>query len=367
MKKLLFFAALLAVVACGPKNYNIKGTVTADEPFNGKVYLANLDREAPIKDSAEVVNGIFTFQGVVNAPEYFSISLEGVKGSVRFFLENEEFNVTFDSKNPRASLVEGGATQSLFNEFIEKRKELSADVDQNALMKEYYNAETTAERKEEIVKIFDEISAKEVALKDSLLKANPLSNFSLLDFQQKVRDFSIEEAEARISEYKAKPEFANSKVLAAVEEVIAKLKPLQVGCVAPDFTQNDTEGNPVKFSDVYSKNKVTMIDFWAGWCGPCRAFNPTLLGIYNEFHAKGFEVLGVSLDRDKENWLKAIQDDKLPWLHVSDCKYWQNEVAVLYAIQYVPQNIFIGQDGKVLARELKHDEIVPFLKEQLEK
>ena len=110
-----------------------------------------------------------------------------------------------------------------------------------------------------------------------------------------------------------------------------------------------------------------MIDFWAGWCGPCRNFNPTLLKIYNEYNKLGFEIYGVSLDRKKEDWVKAIEEDKLPWIHVSELKYWNGEGPKLYNVKYIPQNVFVDQEGRIIGRQLAEEEIVPLLKEHLSK
>ena len=108
-----------------------------------------------------------------------------------------------------------------------------------------------------------------------------------------------------------------------------------------------------------------MIDFWAGWCGPCRRFNPTLVKIYKDFNKKGFGIIGVSLDKEAEGWKKAIQDDKLTWTQVSDLKYWDSEAAKLYNVRYIPQNVFVDQNGIILKRKLNEEEIVPFLTETL--
>lgn len=132
---------------------------------------------------------------------------------------------------------------------------------------------------------------------------------------------------------------------------------LSIGSVAPDFTQNDTAGLPVKLSSY--KGKYVLLDFWASWCGPCRAENPNVVKTYGKYHPKGFSILSISLDKqtDKDKWIKAIHDDKLTWTHVSDLKFWNNAVAQQYAIQAIPQNFLIDPQGRIAGKNLKGEEL----------
>lgn len=126
-----------------------------------------------------------------------------------------------------------------------------------------------------------------------------------------------------------------------------------IGKAAPDFTLNDPNGNPISLSSF--KGKYVLIDFWASWCAPCRAENPTLVKAYEKYHGKSFEILGVSLDAEgaKEKWVKAIKDDGLTWPQISDLKYWKSEVVKLYGIQGIPLNFLIDPDGRIIARSLR--------------
>ncbi|NJK84446.1 MAG: TlpA family protein disulfide reductase, partial [Saprospiraceae bacterium] len=150
-----------------------------------------------------------------------------------------------------------------------------------------------------------------------------------------------------VEKYKTK----DPNLVKPLEQQMASARSFIIGAEAPDFGQQTPEGNTVQLSDL--KGQVVLIDFWASWCGPCRQENPNVVRMYNKYKDKGFEILGVSLDRTKDAWLRAIEADKLTWQHVSDLRGWTNEVAQLYGVTSIPHTVLVDAEGKIIARNLR--------------
>ena len=140
----------------------------------------------------------------------------------------------------------------------------------------------------------------------------------------------------------------------------------EVGEQYTDIQLPGIQGNIVKISDYISKNKYTLIDFWASWCGPCRAEMPTVVKAYTDYHDKGFEVVGVSLDNDKEAWLQAIELLRMPWPQMSDLRGWDCEGAQLYNVRSIPSNVLIDQQGNIIAKDLRGEDLLNKMAELLD-
>ena len=371
MKKLFLIGAAALVAACSAQpetGYTVNVTVNGDlsQLPNDTLIFAGGTKKDPMSDTVVLVEGKAVIKGETNTPGYASLAFKGQKRAFkRFFLENEKFDVTVDAAKPAEAVVTGGPTQAFLNDFNAKQKELSAAYGIDSLMKGY--AKASEEEKAKIEEVYEKWQNEVNAIQEAYLAENPVSNYALAYLASEVGNLPIEEVEAKLAAFDTLAAFAGNQVLKETKETAALIKSLQPGNQAPDFVQNDPDGKPIKFSDIYSKNKLTMVDFWASWCGPCRAFNPELVKIYKKYHKKGFEILGVSHDSKYDAWVKGIKDDKLTWPQVSDLKYWDNEVGRMYYVRYIPQNIFVDQTGKIVGRQIDKPEVDKFINDFLSK
>ncbi len=143
----------------------------------------------------------------------------------------------------------------------------------------------------------------------------------------------------------------NNQIVASMKKEAASARSQVSGAMAPEINLPTPEGKNLKLSDL--RGKVVLIDFWASWCGPCRRENPNVVRVYEKYKDKGFEILSVSLDKDRSRWLQAIEQDGLEWLHVSDLKFWQSEAAQTYGVGSIPYTVLVDREGKIIASRLR--------------
>ncbi len=324
--KLIFFASIaLALFSCSKKTFTLSGRIDGTQAKEAFLSYGE------ITDTIEVLEGKFEFKGKVTEPTMAILSIEGRQTSI--MIENSDiiFEGAIDALIEAA--ITGSKSQIAYDTFIKENGKHQGS------QQEYLDY---------CLKFCEEN-------KDQYITPYVIANIARYMQPTEIADLMNS----------LSPEVQNSEVSVNIKKQLDKILATEKGKQAPDFTMNDTKGNPVKLSDVYSKNKYTLIDFWASWCGPCRAENPNIVADYNEYSAKGFGIIGVSLDKDKAAWLKAIEDDKLTWVHVSDLKGWENAAAKLYNIQSIPSSFLVDSEGKIVTSNLRGKDLSNKLAELL--
>ena len=369
MKRLIYAViAITLMVSCTmqPK-YKIKGNIVGLN--SGSAVLQKVvDNKLVTVDSVAVKEGAFTFKGSVEQAEYFVITFADTLDGIQLFLENTNIAIEGKVESIRDAVVTGSELTNSFNSFNEEFMVFGTQM--RALYQEYIQINMPggsgdAERLKAIEEEYMAVEDQQKAFIDTFLVHNPnsfLSPFIALNYGN-AKYKNLEELEKLVSIFGE--EVADSKYLAEINERITSLKNVAVGMKYTDFTMNDVNGNPVSLSSV-ATGKYVLIDFWAGWCGPCRAENPFLVESYAKYKESGFEIFGVSLDKTKEDWTQAIAEDGITWPQVSELSYWDCSARDIYVFNSIPHNILIDKDGIIIAKDLRGEALGAKLKELFE-
>lgn len=362
MRKVLALVVIaLSIVACqtAKDKFTINGSIAGVDA--GKVYLQKIVDGKPVTvDSTDLKGGKFTFTGKMDMPDIRILRLNARDYFAQFFLENAKVNVAAKKDSLRATKVTGSPSQDVFQKYIDEMQKLSKEV--MAIQQRYQSAMSsgnTAEADKAKIDYQALMDNNQVYSKNFVKEHSNSVVAAYITLYQLAPEASDAELDSIVKSFPA--EIAESDYVKQLKQMIDERSKTAIGAVAPDFTMNDQDGKPIQLSSL--RGKVVLVDFWASWCAPCRQENPNVVKVYNEFHPKGFEILGVSLDRTKEDWLKAIADDKLTWMHVSDLQYWQNAAARLYGVNSIPMNFLLDKDGKIIAKGLRGADLEAKLKE----
>lgn len=363
MKKIIYavFAALLIAACSSEPRYVIKANIEGSDSVTfilqkrGATQMDTLGKAVSKK-------GMFTMKGSVQYPEQVQLVALNTTGRVTFWIENANISITGKLDSLFDAKITGSKTQDEYQSYLDGNKPLSEKY--QTLVSGYRAAKTSNDtaRMRKIEEDAEVIQNDMKNFQKEFVKNNPASYVTPTLLRSMSYEMSAEEIESAIATLDTN--VAKIPIVNDLRTRAEAMKAVSVGQKAPDFTLNNVEGNPVS---LYSKvgTKLLLVDFWAAWCGPCRAENPNVVKVYKEFNRKGFDVFGVSLDRTKEDWVKAIADDNLTWTHVSDLQYWSSAAAKLYAVNSIPANFLLDENGVIIARNLRGDDLYNKVKEIL--
>jgi peroxiredoxin len=358
--------------------YRINGTFT--KKTNAiKIYASHRNGNEFVRDSAEIKNGKFILTGKIEEPTLLYISLKRAPGKIpatekkpvrienmQVYMEPATFSMQIKDSLKQNNLIGCSAN----NDFLMMERFAKPFNDRLQILYNAYDLAYKAKdksRMDSLDKQIDNIQTVDLAnTYQQFIETYPNSKVSIAALER-MAGYDIDYDKVYPVWQKINENARNTKSGIQFNKKLEIAKNTRIGVPAIFFTQNDTAGKAVTLSDF--KGKYVLIDFWASWCGPCRQENPNVVSNFQKYKAKNFTVLGVSLDREgqKDRWLKAIKDDGLEWTHVSDLKFWNNEVAQLYGIQAIPQNLLIDPNGIIIAKNLREEKLAVKLEELLGK
>lgn len=349
---------ILFLINCQkPAGYLIQGYLTNAE--GKKVYITkrggglSSGSKIELLDSCFIKNGKFQFHGIIDEPNYYSVLVENTRGWKHFILD---YNSKLTIDGNADSIWKAKVSGSMDNKLLDSLKfELNGLYKAN---KEIWASIRSARKQEDTIRV-NELYAKRNLLNKEILnhrinfiRKHPdsfesLIQLSIVNDEEKNKENTIEMFDI-ISD--------KLKQHSIGKEIHYQLFELNDFLTLPvSFTQPDTIGQLISTESF--KGNYLLVEFWASWCGPCRAENPNLKEVYNKYNKKGFEIIAVSLDTKKQNWINAIREDDLNWIHVSDLKGWKNEIAQKYVITSVPSNLLLDIDGNIIAKDLRGEKL----------
>lgn len=388
MKKILFLlTASAAIISCSKVKdgeYLITGTAKGIE--NGKtIILQGQDpatRMTIALDTVKVENGKFEIKGKVKEPAFHTLILQGANGPIPFILETGEINIEIDKDSIHKSKISGTYNNDeyvKFNDDLTKTQKNLIDFQKKNTqkMQQAQQAQDTAtinSLMKQYMEIQTEVQASTKKKYLAYAEGHPKSYISALIIQSMINDPSNDIKKTE-SLYNALDESVkNTTPGKEIKTRLGQAKLPAVGASAPpvgsakwraDFSAPNPQGKVVSLKE--SLGKVTIVDFWASWCGPCRKENPNVVAIYKELHSKGLNIVGVSLDKDAEHWKEAIAADGLTWTHVSNLKFWDEPIAKQYNVESIPATFILDASGNVVAQDLRGPELKAKIVELLAK
>lgn len=358
----LSIGIIIGIAACNqkPEGFTISGNLRGDIENGTQVFLRTVgESNQPVDvDTAKVENGKFTFTGSTETPELNYIFIDKLPGYTAVILENGEidFNAQIDSLG--LAEIKGTPQNETFADYMEKSKDLTLQAQsiqqdmQQATVKK--DTATARSLQDEMVELQEKYKNFEL----DYIKNHPDALISALLIDRALGSGVVTAEEAQAMYEKLSPEIKKTKVATAIQERLEGQKQAEVnakntaiGAKAPEFTAPTPDGGELALNEALGK--LTLVDFWAAWCKPCRAENPNIVKVYEKYHDKGLNVLGVSLDRTEEAWKKAIKDDGLTWQHVSHVAYFNDPIAKLYNVDAIPAAFLLDENGVIVAKNLR--------------
>ncbi len=357
---LTFFILPLIGLAqqAGEPGFSIAGHVKGLSDGSA-VFLTDANNPTDTLTSGRVTDGRFLLTGHFTDPNLYDLNFGSAQKKTLLFLGNEKISIEGDVEDLKSLKTKGSPINDDFANFQQNFNPMFAHLNEIGKL---YSSPAAAGKMDSLSRVYKKLVDSVENEEDQFIQARPssyVSPFVLMVLIQLSQDIVREERRFNSLSSEVKGGYYGKMA----DNQIAGAKIGAVGTDALDFTQADTAGRPVSLSSF--KGKYVLVDFWASWCGPCRAENPNVLATYSKFRNKNFTVLGISLDRTKDAWIKAIKDDRLTWTQISDLQFWNNAVAIKYHVTQIPTNLLVDPSGKIVGKNLRGQDLTNKLCELL--
>jgi thiol-disulfide isomerase/thioredoxin len=357
MKKIVVAIVVLGLlVSCNsaPEGFVVNGELRGEIENGTKVFLKTTDslRRAMVEiDTTMVENGLFTFSGATDVPQLYYIFIDGVSGNAPIILENGDIQFKAQKDSLTFADLKGTLQNELFMSYLEESRTLSS---MSRSMNDEFRKANAARDTASVMALREEYLELQERAKNyelDFVKENPNALISALVLEKflNAKTIPVKEIDSIFQTFS--PEIKSTGPGKRIVELLKTAKATAIGNKAPEFSGPNPEGNQLALNDV--KGKITLIDFWAAWCKPCRMENPNIVSVYQKYKDKGLNVVGVSLDRKKEDWLNAIESDGLEWNHISNLQYFQDPIAQMYNVNAIPAAFLLDENGVIIAKDLR--------------
>ena len=362
MKKhiLFLFALALGLSACNEKTAGFKVNVSLANGNDKTVYLQKyVDNEPVVIDSAVIANDLAVLTAPIDDPQVlYALKVKGKRGSMPFFADNKDVTFVGDINNPQAVAILASESQAELDAYNEQLNQFDMQIrDLYALMQQAFANEDTL-MMDSLNTVGTALMEEQDSFRDDYIKAHPESFVTHYILDGVKQDYPLDQLKDLMALFTTESIYSRH-----LNEYVAKQERLEVGQPFIDFTLKTNNDTEVVLSEMIPQNKLTLVDFWASWCGPCRHENPIVKAAYEQFHELGFDVIGVSVDQEEQDWLDAVEEDELPWTQVRDVDH---KVSEDYLIYYIPSNFLFDQNGTMVAKGLRGEDLAAKLSELLQ-
>ncbi len=338
---------------------------------NTPVYVYHVvDNQPQTIDTLQIIDEKFSgnFDPAKTGDIYF-LRMDEVPASILYFPETEDLKATINKEEPGESKITGNSTTDSYYKHVRDLSDINKQMSElnakGGVLSQTHDEDS--EEMQELINEMMELRELQFDVQKTYIKNNSNSIYSVLLVQNLLQMQAIDTQEAEKMLSHLTPAIANHPQTESVKQFIEDNKTnLNEGSIVPDFSAKTPEGDELALSDVLKKGKYTLIDFWAAWCAPCRRENPNLVKVYEKYHDKGLEMIGVSLDKEEADWLKAIEKDKLTWHQISNLQFWNDPIAKQYQIRAIPASFIVDSEGKIVGKDIRGPQLEKFISELLD-